>query len=138
MYKTIIECFIDHFVTNFSHKINVDNHTINNDFSDHNSILTEINFVSQSEDYQISSCIDYKRFRDSLQLYLLEDYDELDVNNYCDFIIQALNNSENDATEKGNVRKRRKDLLCPWYNLKIESENVYTNITQGDYKLLFK
>lgn len=42
-----------------------------------------------------------------------EECDANDVNAYCNFIIQAFNTAEADATIERNVKKRKKDLLFP-------------------------
>lgn len=61
------------------------------------------------------------RFRERLELFLAEEeFDELDVNNYCNFLVQALNTAETDAKVERNIKKRKKDLLCPWYNLELK------------------
>lgn len=106
------------------------NHTINNDFSDHSLILSEIDYSCEIHDYQVSSCIDYKRFRERMELFLVEeDCDELDVNSYCNFLIQAFNTAEADATVEQKVKKRKKDLLCSWYNSELnELRNYKTNL----------
>lgn len=124
--RPVSRTLIDHFVTNFSHRNAIVNHTINNDFSNHSIVMSEMDFVCNVDDYRVNSYVDYERFNEKIEFFLTErNFGELDVDKRCEFIIQAFSTAEADATTERVKRNRKKDLLCHWYNAELNKLRNY-------------
>lgn len=118
---------LDHAIVNFDEKFKIINHTINNDFSDHNIILSEIRLSCKTESKTFTKNItDFESFRQNLIENLsAESNCFLDVDSYCNFIIDSLNTALIGSTESALVHKRRKDILCQWVNEEIKKLTNY-------------
>lgn len=125
IYRTrpISKTLLDHFITNFGYTFSIFNHTIDNDFSDHSIILSEINMHTSNEQNgitRLSKFIDYAKFKSSFDTFLNEEsYVHDDVNSLSEFLIKGINSSELISTSYNVVRKRKKEQLCPWITKEI-------------------
>lgn len=90
--RPISGTLLDHAITNFHEKFKIVNSTIDNDFSDHNIILSEIHLSSKCESQTY-----YKKFTD-FELFKINLIKNLEceanhssnVNSYCNFISDSL------------------------------------------------
>lgn len=109
--RPISGTLLDHFVINFGHKFSVHNHTIDNDFSDHSMIVSEIDLSASNESKKItkrSKFVNFEKFKSNLNSFSIEEcYVPDDVNSLCEFLIRAINTSELTSTSNKTVQKRR-------------------------------
>lgn len=121
------DTLLDHAITNFSHVFNVINNTIDNDFSDHSIVMSEIYVPLQPESETfIKNYTDFELFRSNLSENLSNENDNSrDVNDLCNFITESLNSALIASSKDVIVHKRKKELLCPWINSEIKRLSNY-------------
>lgn len=100
---------LDHAISNFQEKFQIVNSTINNDFSDHSIVLSEIHvsLLNESQTY-------YKNFTD-FELFKLnliqnlqdEERHSSNVNSYCNFILDSLKTALISSSRSVLVHKRK-------------------------------
>lgn len=114
---------IDHFITNFSNECTIENHTIHNNLSDHNFVLSTVNDTKSKRQKVVKEFIhkDYNAMmkdwnNDPVKEEILAMNDPDDITNS---LISLTNKIIKAHTSVTRIKLSNKYKDCPWYNLKV-------------------
>lgn len=115
---------LDVFLINFCDHYPINNYTIDDDFSDHSLILSEIEIqnlpVTYSE-FTSQNKIDFDILCRKLNIFIDTDFSNVDnPNDLYETFITVLQNAITESTFTTNQKRRKKDLLCPWFNAELK------------------
>lgn len=127
--REVTKSTIDHLGSKIADRFNHHTDTVINDFSDHNSVITEIHMCVIREKYITTQKVDIV----SLNQKLMESFaDEIgrhtDANNCYNFISNTLLRCLSESTTTTTKKIKTNGKHCPWMeeypNLKILIEKI--------------